>query len=138
MPKDRDSSSGHAQDGESSLLKNLILLALPLLSLQRDVLAIVKKGIQDTSHVKPVQNLTLRELQALMMILDPKRKLRDRFGADFEKKLEDLYKETTQKLVSGSIQLIEAQEIISQRVSEALVTLKNGRKPKSHTSEKSG
>src|SRR5215211_660682 len=94
MPKDRDNSSGHAQDGESSMLKNFILLALPLLSLQRDMLAIVKKGIQDTSHVKPVQNLTLRELQALMMILDPKRKLRDRFGADFEKKLEDLYKET--------------------------------------------
>ncbi len=135
MPKDRDNSSGHAQDGESSMLKNFILLTLPLLALQRDVLAIVKKGIADTS-VKPVQHLTLRELQALMMILDPKRKWRGRFGADLEKKVEDLYKETIPKLVSGSVQLIEVQEIISHRISEALITLKNGRKPKSHTGEK--
>ena len=135
MPKGQDNSSGHAQDRESSMLKNFILLTLPLLALQREVLAIVKKGIADTNS-RPVQNLTFREIQALMMILDPKRKLRDRFGADLEKKVEDLCKEAIPKLVSGSVQLIEVQEIISQRISEALITLKNGRKPKSHTGEK--
>ena len=136
MPNDQDTNTGYPQDGESSMLRNVILLTLPWLSLQRDMLAIVKKGIEDSSHVKPVQNLALCELQALMMILDPKHKWRGPFGAALEKKVEELFNETVPKLVSGSIQLIEAQEIIVKRMNEALITLKNGHKPKSPTSEK--
>jgi hypothetical protein len=62
MPKDKDNNSGHAQNGEGRMLRNFILLTLPWLSLQRDILAIVKKGIEDVSYVKPVQKLTLLEL----------------------------------------------------------------------------
>ena len=95
------------------------------------MLAILKKGIEDTSHVKPVQKLTLLELHALMMIVDPSRTWRSPFDADFEKRVEDAYQETFPKLLSGSINFIEAQEIILQRFSDALITLKDGHKTKS-------
>ncbi|MGA8935620.1 MAG: hypothetical protein WB522_15265 [Pseudolabrys sp.] len=129
MPNDKDSNPDHAQ----SMLRSFTLLALPWLSFQRDMLAIVKKGIEDTSHVKPVQKLTLLELHALMMILDPSRKWRGPFDAELEKRVEDTYKETFPKLVSGSIQFIEAQEAILKRLSEALNTVKDGNKTKSHS-----
>jgi hypothetical protein len=126
MPNDKDSNSDR-------MLRSFTLLALPWLSFQRDMLAIVKKGIEDTSHVKPVQKLTLLELHALMMIFDPSRKWRSPFDADFEKRVEDTYKETFPKFVSGSIQFIEAQEAILKRMSDALNTLKDGNKTKSHS-----
>ncbi|MFZ0621457.1 MAG: hypothetical protein WAM76_05600 [Pseudolabrys sp.] len=129
MPNDKDSHPDHAQ----SMLRSFTLLALPWLSFQRDMLAIVKKGIEDTSHVKPVQKLTLLELHALMMILDPSRKWRSPFDAELEKRVEDTYKETFPKLVSGSIQFIEAQEAILKRLSDALNTVKDGNKTKSHS-----
>ncbi|MGA8823078.1 MAG: hypothetical protein WB613_09680 [Pseudolabrys sp.] len=129
MPNDKDSNPDHAQ----SMLRSFTLLALPWLSFQRDMLAIVKKGIEDTSHVKPVQKLTLLELHALMMILDPSRKWRSPFDAELEKRVEDTYKETFPKLVSGSIQFIEAQEAILKRLSDALNTVKDGNKTKSHS-----
>jgi hypothetical protein len=121
------------QDFKDSIFRNFSLLALPWVSFQRDMLAILKKGIEDTSHVKPVQKLTLLELHALMMILDPSRTWRSPFDADFEKRVEDTYKETVPKLLSGSIQFIEAQEIILQRLSDALIALKDGNKTKSHS-----
>ena len=40
-------------------------------------------------------------------------------------------KKPSQKLVSGAIKLIEAQEIILKRASDALITLKDGNKAKS-------
>ncbi|HEY6860861.1 MAG TPA: hypothetical protein VI358_13860 [Pseudolabrys sp.] len=126
MPNDKDSNSDR-------MLRSFTLLALPWLSFQRDMLAIVKKGIEDTSHVKPVQKLTLLELHALMMIFDPSRKWRSPFDADLEKRIEDTYKETFPKFVSGSIQFIEAQEAILKRMSDALNTLKDGNKTKSHS-----
>jgi len=129
MQNDKDSNPDHVQ----SILRSFSLLALPWLSFQRDMLAIVKKGIEDTSHVKPVQKLTLLELHALMMILDPSRKWRSPFDADLEKRVEDTYKETFPKLVSGSIQFIEAQEAILKRLSDALNTVKDGHKDKSHS-----
>lgn len=133
MPNDKDSNSDHAQSYRDSMLRSFTLLALPWLSFQRDMLAIVKKGIEDTSHVKPVQKLTLLELHALMMILDPSRRWRSPFDADLEKRVEDTYKETFPKLVSGSIQFIEAQEAILKRMSDALNTLKDGNRTKSHS-----
>jgi hypothetical protein len=131
MPNEKKSSSDDIQDFKDSLFRNFSLLALPWVSFQRDMLAILKKGIEDTSHVKPVQKLTLLELHALMMIVDPSRTWRSPFDADFEKRVEDAYKETFPKLLSGAINFIEAQEIILQRASDALITLKDGNKAKS-------
>jgi len=135
MANEKKSSIDDIQNFKDSLFRNFSLLALPWLSFQRDMLAILKKGIEDTSHVKPVQKLTLLELHALMMILDPSRTWRSPFDADFEKRVEEAYKETAPKLLSGSIHLIEAQEIILQRISDALITLKDGNKAKSHNKQ---
>jgi len=131
MPNEKKSSSDDIQDFKDSLFRNFSLLALPWVSFQRDMLAILKKGIEDTSHVKPMQKLTLLELHALMMIVDPSRTWRSPFDADFEKRVEDAYKETFPKLLSGAVNFIEAQEIILQRASDALITLKDGNKAKS-------
>ena len=133
MPNEKKTNSDDIQNLKDSIFRNFSLLALPWVSFQRDMLAILKKGIEDTSHVKPVQKLTLLELHALMMILDPSRTWRSPFDADFEKRVEDAYKETFPKLLSGSIQFIEAQEIILQRIGDALVTLKDGNKAKGHS-----
>jgi hypothetical protein len=132
MPTSKDHDPDPAPGNKESLLKSFTLLALPWLSFQRDMLAIMKKGIEDTSHVRPVQKLTLLELHALMMILDPSRTWRSPFDGDLEKRLEDTYKETFPKIVSGSILFIEAQEIILKRLSDALNTLKEGNRTKSH------
>ena len=131
MPNDKQSKSDHAQDYKDNLLRNFTLLALPWVSFQRDILAIMKKGIQDTSNVKPVQKLTLLELHALMMILDPSRTWRSPFDADFEKRIEETYNEIFPKLLAGSIHFVEAHDKILQHMSEALITLKNGDKTKS-------
>ena len=137
MPNEKRNTSDDVLDFKDSIFRNFSLLALPWISFQRDMLAILKKGIEDTSHVKPVQKLTLLELHALMMILDPSRTWRSPFDADFEKRVEGAYKETFPKLLSGSIDLIEAQETVLQHLSDALMTLKDGNKTKSHGKQKS-
>ena len=137
MPNEKRNTSDDALDYKDSIFRNFSLLALPWISFQRDMLAILKKGIEDTSHVKPVQKLTLLELHALMMIVDPSRTWRSPFDADFEKRIEDAYKETFPKLLSGSIDLIEAQEKVLQHLSDALSVLKDGNKNKSHGKQKS-
>ena len=131
MANEKQGKSDHAQNFPDSILRNVTLLALPWLSFQRDMLAILKKGIEDTSHVKPVQKLTLLELHALMMIVDPSRTWRSPFDADFEKRVEETYNEVFPKLLSGSLQFVEAQDTILQRLTDALMTLKNGQKAKS-------
>ena len=103
MPNDKDSGRDHAQNGEGRVLRNFALLALPWLSLQRDMLALMKRGIEDASHVRPIENLTSRELQALMMILDPSGKWRSLLDRDLQEKIKETYTKTFPKLVSGSI-----------------------------------
>jgi len=65
--------------------------------------------------------------------MDPSRTWRGSFDADLEKRVEETYKETFPKLVSGSIQFIEVQDILLKRMSDALNTLKDGNKTKSHS-----
>jgi hypothetical protein len=136
MAKHANTNSGHAENGEGGLLRGVILLALPLLRFHGEMLAVAKKGIKDASHVKPVENLALRELQALMMILDRSRTLRDRIGIDFEKKAAEVYNEVVPKVISGSIDFIDAQEKILEQVMGVLTELKNNKKPKGRTSRK--
>ena len=112
MPNDKDSGRDHPQNGEGRVLRNFILLTLPWLSFQRDMLAIMKRGIEDASHVRPIENLTSRELQALMMILDPSGKWRNLLDRDLQEKIKETYTKNFPKLVSGSILLIEAQEAV--------------------------
>jgi hypothetical protein len=135
MPKDKDSGPDHAQNG-GRVLRNFILLTLPWLSFQREMLAIMKKGIEDASHVRPIENLTSRELQALMMILDPSGKWRSLLDRDFEKKIEETYTKTFPKLVSGSTHFIEAQEMLLGSISDLLDNLRKDNKPNNYTGGK--
>ena len=118
-----DSKPDQPQIDEDAV-RNLILLTLPWLSFQREVLEIAKKSVTDASQSKPTENFALRQFQALMMILDPSRTLRNCLDSDFEKKVEDAYKEILPKVSSASVQLIEAQEAILATMSDALNTLR--------------
>lgn len=136
MPNDKDSGLDHAQNGEGRVLRNFILLTLPWLSFQREMLAIMKKGIEDASHVRPIENLTSRELQALMMILDPSGKWRSLLDRDLEKKIEETYTKTFPKLASSSIHFIEAQEALLASISDLLNKLRKDNKPNGYTRRK--
>ena len=122
-----DSKPDQPQIDEDTF-RNLILLTLPWLSLQRDVLEIAKKYVTDVSNVKPTENFALRQFQALMMILDRSRTLRDSIDSDFETKVEDAYKEILPKVSSASVQLIEAQEAMLSTVFDALNALRKADK----------
>jgi hypothetical protein len=124
MPNEKDSSRDHAQNGESRVLRNFALLTLPWLSLQRDLLALMKRGIEDASNVRPIENLTSRELQALMMILDPSAKWRNLLDSDLQEKIKETYTKTFPKLVSGSILLIETQDAVLASISELVDKLR--------------
>jgi hypothetical protein len=117
---------GDSQTPQSRVLRNFILLTLPWLSFQREILAIMKKGIADASHVRPVENLTSRELQALMMIFDSSGKWRSLSDRDLEKKITDTYAEIFPKLVSGSFAFIEAQDAVLAGMSDLLEKLRKG------------
>jgi hypothetical protein len=115
-----------------SVLRNFVLLALPWLSFQRDILDIAKKSISNAGNVKPTENFTLRELQALLMIFDRSHEWRNLFDRDLEKRLEDAYKEIFPKVASASVQIIEAQEIILSSVFEAMKKLRADEKANHH------
>jgi hypothetical protein len=125
-----DSKPDQPQSHEDTL-RNFILLALPWLSFQREMLEIAKNSITDPSHAKPTENLMLRQLQALMMILDRSGARRNALDQDFEKRVKDAYKEILPKLTSASVQFIEAQEAILTTMFDALNTLRKGDKAKS-------
>lgn len=129
-----DSKPDQPQIDEDTV-RNLILLTLPWLSFQRDVLEIAKKSVTDPSHVKPTENFALRQFQALMMILDPSRTLRNRLDGDFEKKVEDAYKEIFPKVSSASVELIEAQEAILTTMFDVLNTLRKAEKPSNRSKD---
>jgi len=125
MSKDKDSDPEKQADDQ--IFKNCILLALPWLALQRDMLAIGKRGIQDYSHVRPLQNFALREMQALTMALDPSRKWRDSY-AGLDSKLEEITTEGISKFMSSLSAMLESQETIVNSAIEALNTVRTGKK----------
>lgn len=125
MPK--DSHSDHPQLYEDAL-RNFVLLTLPWLSLQRHILEILIKGMKDASNVKPVENFALSELQALAMILDRSRTLRNLIDPDFEKRLQNTFKEVVPKFTSASIQSLQVQESVLACMLDALKELRKGDK----------
>jgi hypothetical protein len=131
MPNEKNSGRDRAQNGESRVLRNFALLTLPWLSFQRDLLTLMKRGIEDASHVRPIENLTSRQLQALMMVLDPSGKWRNLLDHDLQEKIKETYAKAFPKLVSGSILLIETQEAMLASISEQFDKL---RKDKSNGS----
>lgn len=136
MPNDNDSGRDHPENGEGLVLRNFSLLALPWLSFQRDMLAIMKRGIEDASHVRPLENFTSRELQALVMILDPSGKWRNLLDRDLREKIKETYTKTFPKLVSGSILFIETQDAVLASISELLDKPRKDNKPSGDTKRK--
>jgi hypothetical protein len=124
MPNDKDSGRDNPQNGDSRVLRNFALLTLPWLSFQRDLLALMKRGIEDASNVRPIENLTSRQLQALTMILDPSGKWRGLLDRDLQDKIMETYAKIFPKLVSGSILLIETQEAMLASISEQFDNLR--------------
>ena len=82
-----DSKPDESQSYEDNL-RNFILLTLPWLSYQREMLEIAKSNITDPSRVRSTENFILRQLQALMMILDRPGTRRNLLDEDFKKRLE--------------------------------------------------
>jgi len=136
MPNEKDSDRDHAQIGGGRVLKGFILLALPWLSFQRDMLAIMKRGIEDASHLRPIANLTSREMQALMMIFDPSGKWRNLVDSDLQEKIKQAYTETFPEFVSGSVRCIEAQDALLGFISDLLDKLRKDTKPNGGTAVK--
>ena len=135
MPEDKDSS--HAHNDGPPFVRNFVLLALPWLSFQRDVLALMKRGIEDASNVRPLENLASRELQALMMTLDPSGKWRSLLDRDFQNEIIETYAKNFPKLVAGSLSLIENQERILASLTETLEKLRKDNKSSDDKSGKS-
>ena len=126
MPDDKDRGRDH--NDESRIVRNFILLALPWLSFQREVLALMKRGIVDASHIRPIENLASRELQALMMTLDPSGKWRNLFDQDLQNGIKETYTKHFPTLVSSSLRLIESQEEILASLSELFDKLRTANK----------
>jgi hypothetical protein len=110
-------------------LKSLILLTMPWLCFQRDLLEVAKKTVLDASSAKPAANFTFHELHALRMVLDPMHTLSERCDPDLEKKVEGAYNELLPKLTSASVQIIEAQQKALQGILDGLNSLRKGDQP---------
>jgi hypothetical protein len=136
MPNGQQNRRGDPHNGDGRVLRNFILLTLPWLSFQRDMLAIMKKGIEDASHVRPIQNLTLRELQAIMMIVDPSGKWRKLIDHDLQEKIRETYLKTFPKLVSGMVHSIEAQEAALGSIAELFDKIRKDNKTSGGTRTK--
>jgi hypothetical protein len=116
MPHDKHSSNDHAQSPEGRILRNFALMALPWLSFQRDILSIMRKGIENADSTRPFEHLTLHELHALMMIFDPTGRWRALSPRDLEKTFKETYEKILPNLVSGSRAFIDAHEAALESV----------------------
>jgi hypothetical protein len=134
MPTDRDYKTGRAkvtgEDAKDDLLRGVGLLALPVLAFQRNMLKVVRKGIEEAGLLQPVKMLAQHELHALFMILDPKAKWRNSLGVEIENKLKDALDSAVPKIISGSVSLIDAQHQILTSLIDALDTARKNPPPK--------
>jgi len=126
MPADKDHKTGRAsetkEDVKDNLLRGLGLLALPVLAFHRNMLTVVKNGIEEAGLLQPMQTLAQNELHALFMILDPSGKWRNSLGVEIEKKMKDALDSAAPKVVSGSVSLIDAQQALLTSLIDALDT----------------
>src|SRR5215813_11705178 len=137
MSDSTQSAPGLAQDDAGStnllsgvprrVLKTLLLPMLPLLSLQRNTLPIIRAGLQrdKDDYIKTIDKFALLEIHALMMLLDPSRKLRGRLGENLEQDLAAELSKILDRLATGLINVVEVQVILS-RVADILNEVKKG------------
>jgi hypothetical protein len=116
----RVKSTGH--DVKDDLLQDVGLLALPVLAFQRNMLKLVKKGVEEAGLLHPMRTLLEHEVHALFMILDPKAKWRNSLGVEIEDKMKEALDRAVPKVISGSINLIDAQYEILTKLIDTLET----------------
>ena len=135
MSDNKNRTIGRAS-GDGGMLRAAILFALPFLSFQRDLLHLLKSHLErrpraedgsapaNDGLVDLIHKLTARELQALMMVVDPSHSWRRGLGEDFQRKLGEDISEISQKLTAGAVNIIEAQSKTLDRVVELLRKIK--------------
>lgn len=122
--------SGGAHDGDISILGTVSLFALPLFTFQQKMLGLLKTGIGQALEQKPVQTLLFCEIHALMMLLDPDHRLRNRLGPDLEAKTKALLDRINDRVSDGSLKLIEAHEELNRHISAILTSIKDEQRRK--------
>jgi hypothetical protein len=129
MPNDKGTAPHPPQNSEGGLFKNLILLALPLLCFQRDILPTIRASFEahKDEHIKAIGKFLSSELHAVMMILDPARKLRGRVDDNLETQLKDELTKILEKLHDGLVTVVQIQEQILPQLIETLKGMKNGK-----------
>src|SRR5690349_19887854 len=103
------------KDGKSSkheLLRAVGLVGLPLLAFQRNILNLVRTGLETARLHPPLQKLAQSELHALFIILDPDAKWRNSLGDNIEKKVQATLDQAVPKVISGAVSLIDAQTTV--------------------------
>jgi hypothetical protein len=148
LPKDKDGPSGYAQNGANAqnggggILQKIILLTMPVLNLQLNVLGAIRKNIEgrhkadgpgmddsgnEGSIIEHLHRFAAVELHALAMMADPLGKLRSRIDLEHLEKLQAEIKVISNKVASGSVSLIEAQEKVIQSIIDVMTKIKNGK-----------
>jgi hypothetical protein len=132
VPHDADSKAGHTEKAEDGISKQLISLALPLLSFHWSLLPTLKSGVErdKDAYIRAISNFASFQVQALGMVLDPNRRLRGQSGDhSFEKKLQDEITNVLELSVARMISLVEVQEIILPRMIKRLNDIRNEKTP---------
>jgi hypothetical protein len=141
LPNDKKATSGRAQDGGGGILQKIILLTIPALQLQLKLLGTIKTNIEgrkadgpgadDSSNggsfIKQLHDFAMFELHALCMIADRSGKVRSLIDREHEEKLKADIKVISDKVSSGSVSLIEAQETVIKNVIDVLNKVKDGK-----------
>ena len=122
-------SQGSSQYGNINILKGLILLSLPILRFQQAIFPKIRSGLEEDKSgiVAAVEHFIAFELHAIMMLLDPTGKLRNRFD---DEKLKALLKPVLDDVASGVISLVKAQEKIVQGLITSLDAIRNAERSK--------
>jgi hypothetical protein len=113
------------QVGKTGILNSIILLSLPVLRFQQAILPNVRSGLEKDKDkiIEAVEHFITFELHALLMLLDPSRKLRSRFDdSELRIKLQPIL----DNVAAGVISLVKAQEEIT---SETINFLKGLQEP---------
>ena len=142
MSKDSDYENGREngkgyengrENGKGDLLPSIGLLVMPVLAFQRNMLGIARAGIKEASNLKPVQTLVQCELQALLMIADPKARWRNSLGTDIERELKETLDEAVPKAISGVNMLIEAQQEVLTSIIDVFDKARTRRGPRENS-----
>jgi hypothetical protein len=147
LPKDNAQNSAQAQagaraqDGGGGVLQKIILLTMPVLSLHLNILGSIKNNItkghkaalgrddpgNEGSIIDHLHRFAAVELHAIAMIFDKPGKLRSTIDAQHQEKLQTEIKEISNKVATGSVSLIEAQEKVIQNLMDVMTKIKNGK-----------